>query len=147
MSATKNPLYAAVGAGATAFEKAKELPQRVITLPQKLQGSNINLDIRELPKQAREQFRSLDIRVELPKLNLKPKAVLEQAKSLSNSATERATKAYAEFTKVGEAALKQIRKNGSKKPAARKTTAKAKATAPKKAESNGSATDTTTAQN
>ncbi len=148
MSATKNPLYAAVGAGATAFEAAKGLPQRVISLPQKLQGS-INIDVRELPKQAAEGIRSIDVR-DLPRLNLKPKAIVDQAKSFSSSATDRASKAYVEFTKVGEKTLKKLR-NG-KKSSAKKTTAKVKATTAKKpAEANGAAaTDTaasTTSQN
>ena len=38
--ATK-PLYAAIGAGSTAIEKARELPQRVTTLPGQLKSINV----------------------------------------------------------------------------------------------------------
>src|SRR5205823_4121068 len=48
--ATK-PLYAAIGAGTTALEKARELPQRVTTLPGTLKSYNEKIDLRELPKQ------------------------------------------------------------------------------------------------
>ena len=48
--ATK-PLYAAIGVGTTALEKARELPQRVTTLPGTLKSINSKVDIRELPKQ------------------------------------------------------------------------------------------------
>lgn len=139
MSTAKNTLYAAVGAGATAIEKAKELPQVVITLPAKIQAKSG--DIRELPK----QIRSIDLREQAKLLNLNPQALVEQAKSLSTTASERATKAFAEFTKVGEKTVKQLRKS-SKTTTAKKTTAKAKASAPKKvAEANGTAAEPTTA--
>lgn len=145
MSTTKkNPLYAAVGAGATAFEKAKELPQRVIALPQKLQHAGVSLDVRELPKQAREQIRSIDIR-ELKSINLNPQALVEQAKSFSSSATERAQKAYVDFSKLGEKTLKQLRKAAPKKPAAKKPAAKVKTAAAKKPVETNAVASTTTA--
>lgn len=137
----KTPLYAAVGAGAAVLDAAKGLPKRVISLPQTLQAKLAAADIRDLPK----TVKAIDIR-DLPKsvqgLNMKPKAIIEQAMSLSATATGRATDAYAEFAKVGEKTVKGFR-TSSPKASVKKTTAKVKATAAKKsAESNGASTAT-----
>lgn len=120
------PLYAAIGAGSLAVEKAKELPERVVKLPgtvtarigglpgelvervRKLSNGNGSPDLRALPKRVAQ---------ELPK---RAGELPERARTLTTDAQKRAKKAYKTFSKEGEKVLKRLEKRRSKgrKPAA-----------------------------
>lgn len=125
MSTAKKTLYAAIGAGSTAIEKARELPKRVITLPTTLTervGSLRKIDLRELPKTVQGKVTTAPARAS---------DLVEEAKKFADTATERFVKAYGDLSKRGEKVAKKVRKQAPAKraPKAKATTPKAK-TAP-----------------
>jgi dsDNA-specific endonuclease/ATPase MutS2 len=121
---TTRPLYAALGAGSLAVDKARELPDRVVKLPgsvsarigglptelvervRKLSGGNGSIDLRALPKRAQD----------LPK---RATELPERARKLTTETQKRARKTYATLTKEGEKVFKQLQK---RRPKGRKTT-------------------------
>jgi len=114
MSTAKNarkPLYAAIGAGSVALEKARELPQRVITLLDTFKSLN-KIDIRELPKQIQSLGTSVPERAG---------KLVEQSKKLTGTATKRASKKYGEYSKRGEKLVTRIRNSAPTKRAKEQT--------------------------
>ena len=101
----KKTLFAAVGVGSTALDRAKELPERITSLP-----STLTSRVTEFPGRVQDRVSSLrsngSIRVtEFPK----------QAQKLSTETRKKATKAYKDFSKKGEKVVKQLQKSRTKK--------------------------------
>src|SRR5579864_1862104 len=97
--ATK-PLYAAIGAGTTALEKARELPQRVTTLPGTLKSLNEKIDLRELPKQIQSLGTSVPDRA--GKLVDRSRKLTDKTQKRLSKLTKRASKNYTDLSKRGE---------------------------------------------
>jgi len=114
MSTAKKTLYAAIGAGTTALSKARELPQKVVTLPSALSErvSTIRVDVRELPKTVQTQITSVPARAT---------ELADQARKLADQATTRFTKAYTDLSKRGETIAKKVRTSAPTKRAVSQT--------------------------
>ena len=113
---TKNPLYAAIGAGTTALEKARALPQRVTTLP----GTLKKVDVRGLPKQISSFGSSVPQRV--GELVDRSKKLTETApKARIQKLQKRASKTYTDYSKRGEKLVTRISKSAPKKRAVEQT--------------------------
>ncbi|MFA5890227.1 MAG: hypothetical protein WDA27_04620 [Actinomycetota bacterium] len=121
MSTAKKAIATAVGAGTAALTKARELPQRVITLSSPLKP-NVVIDLRQIPK----QIQSLGASVPLLATEL-----VDEAKKISDLATTRLTKAYVDLAKLAQGTV--IKPKAAKPKAAKPKAAKPKAAKPKAA--------------
>ena len=110
-----NPLYAAIGAGTSALERARELPQRITTLP----GSLKKVDVRGLPKQISSIGSSVPQRV--GELVDRSRKLPETAPKRIQKAQKRASKTYTDFSKRGEKLVTRIRKSAPSKRAIEQT--------------------------
>jgi hypothetical protein len=127
MNPAKTTLYAAIGAGTTAFEKARELPQRVAALPTTL-SERVNtlrtFDVKELPNRVQSTIRPVSA-----------SELFEGAKRFADRATDRFVKTYTELSKRGETFAKKVRKAAPSRGQAR--TARPKKAAAKPADVSG----------
>lgn len=106
----KKTLYAALGAGTAAIEKVRTLPKRVTDLR--------TLDLRELPKTAKEQIVSVPARAS---------DLAGQAKKVTEFAADRVVKTYGDLSKRGETLAKKVQRSAPTKRATAQTkTAKSK---------------------
>ena len=110
-----NPLYAAIGAGTTALERARELPQRVTTLP----GTLKKVDVRDLPKQISSFGTSVPQRV--GELVDRSRKLPETAPKRLQKLQKRASKTYTDYSKRGEKLVTRIRKSAPSKRAVEQT--------------------------
>ena len=110
MSKAKNTIYAAIGAGTTVLEKAREIPQRVISLSK---ADRPSFDVRELPAKVQELPAKLG---ELPgkisalgsSIPERATKLVEESKSFLDLTTGRATGLLSELTERGEAVYRKV---------------------------------------
>ena len=128
MSTAKKAIATAVGAGTAALTKARELPQRVITLSSPLKP-NVVIDLRQIPK----QIQSLGASVPLLATEL-----VDEAKKISDLATTRLTKAYVDLAKLAQGTVIKPKAAKPKAASAPKAAVKPKAASKPKPVANSS---------
>ncbi|HEX9775586.1 MAG TPA: hypothetical protein VGB83_08395 [Actinomycetota bacterium] len=108
----KKTLFAAVGAGTTALDKARELPERVISLP-----TTLSTRVEKIRSNGAPRLKIGDLR--------------KTVREFGQAVPERATKVYEDLSKRGEEVLGKVQKQA---PKAKAKTAKAPAKEAEKAE-------------